>query len=193
MTTPPPKPPRVHTAISLPLRPAGLSRRRAHDFHLRPDAPARAGLARDLGLAALRKLDLQGELVPEGRDDWRLTATLGATAVQACVVSGAPVTTRIDTPVTRRFLAELPEPEGNEAEIPEDDSLEALPVVIDLGEVMREALVLALPDYPRAEAATLPAVAETGDADETDAPRPNPFAALAALRDAGGGKDDDGR
>jgi hypothetical protein len=55
---------------------------------------------------------------PEGARDWRLSARLGATVVQPCVATLAPVTTRIDTDVTRRYLADWQEPEGDEAEMP---------------------------------------------------------------------------
>ncbi len=79
--------------------------------------------------------------------DWRLEAKLGATVVQPCVVTAEPVTTRIDDPVTRRYLAQMPEPQGDEVEMPEDDSAEPLPDVLDLSAVMAEALALALPLY----------------------------------------------
>lgn len=182
-----PAPPPVITSVAHPLRVAALGRRLPVEFHLRPAPEARAALAGDLGLIGLRKLEFRGTLTAEGRADWRLSGVLGATAVQACVVSGDPVTARVDVAVERRFLAEMPEPEGAEAEIPEDDSLEPLGAVIDPGVVMREALALALPDYPRAEGAELPDDT-AGDAPEAEA-RPNPFAVLAGLKtgaDGGG-------
>lgn len=168
-------------ALSQPLRVANLGRRQSHAFQLRPEAEARAALAADLGILGLRKLEFHGTLTAEGKADWRLDGVLGATAQQACVITGAPVTTRIDTPVLRRFLAGMPAPAGPEAEIPEDDSLEPLGAAIDPGAVMREALALALPDYPRAEGAAL---AEAAAADPGEA-RPSPFAALAALKPRG--------
>lgn len=165
----------------LPLRVAELPPRRPTRFHLRPDAAARRALARDLGLSALRKLDFEGELGPEGRHDWRLEARLRATVVQPCVVTGEPVVTRIETGVLRRFVRDLREPSEPEAEMPEDDSAEPLGAVIDPGAVMREALALALPDYPRKPGAEL-AQAEfpPGEA-APDEPPPNPFAQLARL------------
>ena len=168
---------------SLPLRVADLPPRRPTRFHLRPDAAARAALAAELDLDALRKLDFRGSLVAEGRRDWRLEAQLGATVVQPCVVTAEPVVTRIDTQVTRRFVHDLPEPDETEAEMPEDDSLERLGSVIDPGAVMREALALALPDYPRRPDAALDQAefAPPGAAPLDDS-RPNPFAALAALK-----------
>ena len=44
-------------------------------------------------------------------------------------------------------------PEGEEIEMPEDDSVEPMPDEIDLAEVATEALALALPLYPRAPGA----------------------------------------
>jgi uncharacterized metal-binding protein YceD (DUF177 family) len=153
-------------------------------FRLEPEAEARAGAAARLGIEAVRKLRFEGEILPAGRTDWHLRGKLGATVVQPCVVTLAPVTTRIDTGVSRRYLADFSEPEEEEAEMPEDDTEEALPDRLDLAEVMLEALALALPDYPRAEGADLgeanyaaPGVAPMTDADA------KPLAGLAALRD----------
>lgn len=163
-------------ATTLPLRTADISGRSEVPFHLAPGAGARTALADELGVRAVRKLDFRGTLTPDGRQDWRLTGRLGATVVQDCVLSAQPVTTRLDLDIVRRFLRHMPEPTGVEAEIPEDDTLEPLGPVIDPGAVMTEALLLALPDYPRAPGATLP------EAALGDAPRENPFAALAALK-----------
>jgi uncharacterized metal-binding protein YceD (DUF177 family) len=59
----------------------------------------------------------------------------------------------------RRYLADWQEPAAEEAEMPEDDTTEALPDRLDLSAVMAEALALALPDYPRAPDAEM----ETGN------------------------------
>jgi len=157
---------------------------RPFEVSLTPDSAARTAIAAELGLPALRKLRLQGQLSPLGKSDWRLTAELGATVVQDCVVTLAPVTTRIDEPVTRTYLADLPEPgEDEEIEIPEDDSVEPLPQSIDLGAVMIEALTLALPPYPHAEGArplnqnfAQPGVTPLSDE------QAKPFAGLAGLK-----------
>lgn len=170
-------------SASLPLRVADLPTRRPQPFHLRPGPEARARIIAELGVTGLRKLDFRGTLQAEGRHDWRLEGRLGATVVQPCVITAEPVTTRIDTDVLRRFLRDLPEPDGAEAEMPEDDTLEPLGPVIDPGAVMVEALAIALPDYPRAPGAEL---GEAGFAPPGAAPiageRRNPFAALAALK-----------
>ncbi|MCB1397216.1 MAG: DUF177 domain-containing protein [Rhodobacter sp.] len=172
-------PVRETETLSLPLRVADLPGRAAVAFRLAPDAAARETLAADLGIRRVRKLVFHGTLEPAGRHDLRLEGTLGATVVQDCVVSGEPVTTRIDTPVSRLFLRRMPEPDGPEAEIPEDDTLEPLGAEVDPGAVMIEALSLALPDYPRADGAELDdSITGAGDVDA----RRNPFAVLAALK-----------
>jgi uncharacterized metal-binding protein YceD (DUF177 family) len=154
-------------------------------FELVPDATGRAELARTLDLLGLRKVRFAGRLIPEGKADWRLEAALGATVVQPCVVTTEPVTTRIDEPVTRRYVSEMPSPPSeDEVPMPEDDTLEPLAAEIDLNAVMEEALALALPDYPRVEGADLgqAVFAQPGLAPMTDEDA-KPLAGLAALRD----------
>ncbi len=161
-----------------------LNRASDTDFALDPDAGARAKIAQDLGIRSVRKLRLHGRLRAEERYDWQLNAKLGATVVQECVVTLEPVTTRIDVDVTRSYRTDLPEPEGDDWEMPEDDTVEDLPQHLNLTNLMVEALALALPDYPRAPGVelgeavfTAPGVAPMTDEDA------KPLAGLAALRD----------
>ena len=167
------------------LRVAGLRTGTPTTFDLRPDDTARAAIADRLGLLALRKLRFSGALIPEGRDAWRLDATLGATVVQACVVTLDPVTTRIDEPVERLWRPDAAlndRGEGAEIEVPGED-IEPLPEVIDLRAVLTEALALALPLYPHAPGATDAARAlEEAAAPAPEDERPNPFAALEGLK-----------
>lgn len=173
----PDDPPQQPRGGARTLRPADL--RVPVTFDLRPGPDELARLAADLDLLGLTKVRLSGRAAPAGRGV-DLDARLGATVVQPCSVTLAPVTTRIDEPVTRRYLPGLPAPEpGSETEMPEDDSLEPLPDVIDLAEVLAEALALALPPFPRAPGAELgtavfsaPGVAPMTDADAS------PFAVL---------------
>lgn len=136
-----------------------------------------------LGLSGLRKLRFVGEISAQGKSDWRIDAQLGATVVQPCVVTLEPVSTRIDQPVTRLYLAAYEEPEGSEVEMPEDDTVEPLPKEIDLSAVMIEALALHIPTYPRASDAGLDQTVftEPGKSPLTD-DDVRPFAGLAALR-----------
>ncbi|NVO26827.1 DUF177 domain-containing protein [Donghicola sp. C2-DW-16] len=170
------------------LRIADLPQRKATRVTLTPTPEEMRAIADELGLDGLRKLRFEAELAPMGRNDWKLTGSLGATVVQSCVVTLEPVTTRIDTAVEIKYLSSIPEVEGEEVEMPEDDSIEPLPAVVDLAEVMIESLSLNLPLYPRADGAD-PVdlqVTEPGKKAMTDEDA-KPFAGLAALRSKLGG------
>lgn len=168
-----------------PLRTADLAGRKPTRFDLKPEGEALTALAAAVGVSALSDVRFRGELRPIGRHDWALEGALSAEVEQPCVVTLAPVRSRVEDTVRRRYLSELPElPEGGETEMPEDDTVEALRGVIDPGRVMEEALALALPLYPRAEGAelgeavyTAPGVAPLREAEV------KPFAGLAGLRD----------
>jgi uncharacterized metal-binding protein YceD (DUF177 family) len=168
--------------------------RREIPFNLAPEAEARAALAERLGASSLKKLRFSGVMIPEGARDWRLEARLGATAVQPCVVTLAPVTTRIDEAVARRYAAEQPSfEEGSEVEMPQDESVDPLPAMLDLGAVMAEALALALPDWPRAagvEAGDALAAPEGAEPLTDEAAKP--LAGLKRLLQERGGGSDDG-
>lgn len=175
------------------LRLADLSSRRETEVVLEPGPEARAAIAAELGLRELRKFRVAARLAPQGRSDWMLTGDLGATVVQDCVVTLAPVVTRIDEPLTRLYLAGFATPEGGtEVEMPEDDSAEPLPATLDLYDVALEALSLALPAWPRAEGVGLDqsVFAEPGVEPMTD-DEAKPFAGLAALRAKLGAGDPD--
>lgn len=177
--------------FSQPYRVSALSPRRPTRFDLRPDEAERAAVAGDLGLLGVPELRFRGEIRADGRHDFVLEGKLEGLAVQACVVTLAPVETRIAEPVRRRYVADYHLPEGDEIEIPQDDAEEPLGSVIDPGAVMIEALSLALPDYPRApgvEAGEIvhaaPGVAPLREADL------KPFAGLASLADRLRGSND---
>ena len=164
------------------FRTGGLSPRKPTHFSYAPDAAARAELARSLGLLGIKALTFTGAITPTGRDEMTLTGTLTSSVDQACVVTLVPVPARITEDVRRRYVSGLPQPEGDEVEMPEDDTLEPMPETIDLTEVVAEALALALPLYPRAPGAELgvAAFAPEGVAPVLDADL-KPFAGLAGL------------
>lgn len=156
-------------------------------FEWEADATLKKRLARELGLRAVVTLGLSGRITPDGRHDLILDARLAARVIQTCVITLVPVTTEVDEAIERRYLADWVEPEEDEVEVPAED-IEPLPRVIAIPAIAREALALALPDYPRAAGATFggaifgpPGVAPLTDADL------HPFAGLSGLRRAGGG------
>lgn len=177
MTTPIPE---------MPLRVAELDPNGPTPFSIVADAAACAAIARALKIPAVRKLRFEGEITPLGQTDWDLRGHLGATVEQSCVVTLGPVVTRLEDPVRRQFLAEIPEGEADEDgfEMAEDETVEPLGKVIDPAAVMLEALALALPQYPRAKDATpvTTRVAPPGVTPMSDE-EIKPFAGLASLRD----------
>ncbi len=175
------------------FRTGGLSPRKPTHFSYAPDAEARRRLAESLGLLGLQHLAFTGQITPDGRDAMVLTATLVAECDQACIVTLVPVRARITEAVRRRYVAGLTAPESDEMEMPEDDTEEPMPEVIDLAEIAAEALVLTLPLYPRAPGAELgevvvapKGVTPLGDSDL------KPFAGLSVLAGRLAAKPDDG-
>lgn len=167
------------------IRTRDLARGGTREFSVAPSSATCDAIAGRLGIPKLSKLRFQGMLEPVGGGEIRLRASLGATVVQNCVATLAPVKTRIDAPVLRRFVAGYDEAaQGEDAEMPEDDTIDPLLEEIDLETVMTEALALSLPDYPRQKDA--PAASVTSDPPGTlpsDEIRARPFAELARLRD----------
>lgn len=172
------------------IRLSDLSSTREHSFTLVPDAEQLKALREDLGLLGLKKLRFEGSLIPDSKRDWRLKAKLGATASQPCVATLEPVTTRVDVFVERLYTADYNDPalataeNESEIEVPEDDTVEPIPVSLTLRDVASEALVLALPDYPRAPGAELSETQFTQEGSDamTDEDT-KPFASLKSLRD----------
>lgn len=157
---------------------ARLNPRQPTRFDLRPDEQRRAELAAALGLVALPRLRMLGELRPASGDAWELSARLTARVVQPCVVTLAPVSTPIAEDVHRLYSPHTAPPDETETEMGDAD-LEPLGRFIDLAEVMAEALSLALPLYPRAAAAPESAGPIAGTAPAEGQRRP--FADLARL------------
>lgn len=172
------------------FRMADLATRKATTFEVSPNTATRKALAAAMDIIEIRKLRLTGEIAPQGGKDWHLTAKMGATVVQECVVTLDPVITRLDEPVTRTYVANFEEPDAAEAEMPEDDTIEAIPEVLDLEALLAEALSLALPPFPRAAGAELGSVqyAASGTTPMTDDDA-KPFAGLGALKAALENKD----
>lgn len=171
------------SAFTATIRTAQLPSRKPYRFDLKPDSALRATLAQDLGLLALNAFRFKGEIKADGGRDFVLTAELDAAIVQACVISLEPVPGLVSETVMRRFIEGWTPPEGEEVEMPEDDTIDPLPEVLDLLAIATEALVLALPLYPRAEGVELGAVdhAPPGAEPIREADL-KPFASLAALK-----------
>jgi len=184
-----------YIAMSKPskLRVTELSTKNPTEFNLLASEKLRKKIAVKLELIDLPKLRFFGEISPLGDADWVLNGDLGATAVQSCVISLKDVRNRIDTKITRQFLADFTfseQDEDNETKMAVNEDSEALGIFIDLEKIMIEALSLALPDYPKSQDACLgqSTFSEQGIAPMQDEDA-RPFAALSTLRDQLGQKD----
>lgn len=150
----------------------------------------RAALAARFGLSALHRFTATGVVRPLGRrrgvTQVELSADLEADVEQTCVVTLDPVPGRIAEAVRRRFSDESAM-DDNAAVLdvhPGEDDDEADPIVdgtIDIGEVLAEALGLALDPHPRAPGAAFDSAAWS-DEDDAGETAPGAFAALAALK-----------
>lgn len=150
-------------------------------FVVEANAEERAALARRFGLLSLEALSATGRIEPlaKGRRA-RLTATLQADVVQACVITLAPVPAHVEDTFSVEYDRDAPpdvgevlfDPEGEEPPdpLPEEG--------VDVGEAVAEHFGLALDPYPRAPGATLGL--ESGDNGREE--RDSPFAALRKLR-----------
>ncbi len=175
--------------IAPALRVTDLDPGKPTQFEVAPDPKARAVLCRELGLLGLQKLRFKGQFDLDQAGDWRLRARLGATVIQACTITLAPVKTRIKEVVERRFFADFPAPEEAETEMDSDDTIEPLGDRIDLGAILTEALALALPAWPRAPGAELGEVTVAAPGVEPLSESVmRPFAGLGNLRNKLAGK-----
>ena len=156
----------------------------AVSFLFLPDGAARQRLAAETGAIRVKRLRFDGCVEAAAIGEWRLSGKLTAFVVLRCVVSLAPVKCSVQANVLRRFLTNAGRLRpGADGEMPADDSLEPMPVAIDLYAIARETLVLELPDYPRAKGASVSIpVSEAGLSGGGDEPSAKPFAGLAPLK-----------
>jgi uncharacterized metal-binding protein YceD (DUF177 family) len=148
------------------------------------NAEEREALARRFGLRALDRLEAQLHVIPEAAG-CRVTGTLTADLVQACVATGEDVPAHLDVPFTVRFMrgldtGDVAEAAEDEIELSDEDC-DLLPLEnerIDLGETVAQTLALNLDPYPRIPNADA-TLRKMGVLSEEDA---GPFAALKGLK-----------
>ena len=139
-----------------------------------------AALATRFGLVGVERLTAVLS-VQEEAAGIVVTGRVEADVIQACVVTGAPLTAHVDEQVVLRFVPEAAEAGADEIELA-DDALDTIPYAggaIDLGEAAAETMALALDPFPRGPeaAAALRAAGVVGEEEV------GPFGALAALRE----------
>lgn len=160
------------------LSPAGVS------LALTPTADEQAALAGRFGL--LEPPTLHTELLVRTEDEGvRVTGRLRAHAVQACVLSGAPVPEDIDEEIDTLYRRLAPSDPHAEIELSEDD-LDIEPLTgeqIDLGELVAQCFGVALEPYPHAADEAVAGASRFVTDEDAEALRRNPFAVLKEALD----------
>ncbi len=141
-------------------------------------------LARELDILTCESVSVNYTIKPQGKDRYRFSGTLEASASQACVVTLEPVPERI----SETFSIDLGPPEALDDEAPTtgDREILSMPDVepiedgrIDVGTLVFGMISAALNPYPRRPDAEFDWVDPKIKAEPEAA---NPFAALAKLK-----------
>ncbi len=121
------------------------------------NATERAALAQRFGLVSIARLAASLTLVADG-EAVNASGRLEADFIQPCAISGEDLPTRINQPITLRFVPARPDL-AVDAEITLDDAIldeiEYPGTVFDLGEALAQSMALAIDPYaagPQAEA-----------------------------------------
>jgi hypothetical protein len=132
----------------------------ARERQIAATAEERAVLARRFGLRRLDRLEARLRVVPEAAGA-RVSGTLLADLVQACVATDEDVPASLERPFAIRFVRGLDDGAGSgdaiEVDVEmSDEDCDVLPLEderIDLGEAVAQTLALNLDPYPRAPGA----------------------------------------
>jgi uncharacterized metal-binding protein YceD (DUF177 family) len=161
-------------------------------FRVEAEQGERETLARRFGLVSLERLTAEGAIFPEANSGlFRLKARLIADVVQSCVVTLAPIASRLDVAFERLYGAdgenEWADKDDSGREVflnPEEDLLPEplLGESVDVGEAVAEQLALELIPFPRAAGAVFEGLPGGSREVSEGAEGNGPFAALAALQ-----------
>ncbi len=158
------------------------------DLNLSATPAECAALARRFDLIALEGLTAEARLRRvRGGTLVRLSATLSADVVQACVVTLEPVRSRVQDSFSLSYAPDAGLP-VREIVVSVNDEEEGKTLdngAIDVGEAVAQQLSLALDPYPRAAGAD-PSQFTGDDPIEDEKAQAQPFAVLAALKERRG-------
>lgn len=141
------------------------------------DAEERARLAARFGLIAVDRLEATLSLRREAAGI-SVHGRVGAAVVQACSVTGVPLSATIDEPVALLFVETLDGQDEVELDAGALDVVAIEGGAIDLGEAAAETMALALDPFPRSDDAQA-ALRAAGVISEEEA---GPFGALKDLK-----------
>lgn len=149
-----------------------------------PNGDELAAIAKRLDLIAVKSMSGEVRVTPAMGRQIVAEGTIRAEVVQTCVVTGEPLATTLEFPLSRRYAEDVQPFAGldDEEEItdPNDDGPDPIENnEIDVGEAAVEELALQIPLYPRTPGANY---SNLSDEDNEAEWRKNPFAALEALK-----------
>ena len=130
-------------------------------------------LAERFGFVAVKAVEATFSIRKSARDCWDVEGHLSGVVVQACGVTGAPVSETVDFLIEERYVRSTGD--QNEVEVSLDGTEPLQDDNIDVGEMLAQSLAIAVTAWPRAVDAP-----ETYTTDEE--PSDHPFAGLAALK-----------
>jgi uncharacterized metal-binding protein YceD (DUF177 family) len=138
-------------------------------------------VAQALSIRNVAALSVQYRIVSISGAAYRLSGSLTADVEQACVVSLDPVAGKVDATFDVEFWPDLANEESDEeTSVLEGSDVERLDHgTIPVGRIAFETLSASLDPYPRREGAEF----TWADPKAEEAGAPNPFAALAKLKD----------
>lgn len=171
--------------ITYPVRFSDIPKSKGMRFDITFSQNDLADVASILSALSVKKMRIQGKISPSAAKDWALSAKVGTTVSQTCVITLEPVQTRVDTQIDITYVSDYTlDGDDNVTEMKADETLEPLMDEIDLASIAIEAVALALPDYPKSQNAQLEATvfAEPGVTPMSDEDT-KPFASLASLKD----------
>lgn len=143
-----------------------------------------AALARRFNILAIDRLEARIRLRrARGGSVLRLSASIRADAVQACVVTLEPVPGHVETEFTTLYGDGGTGGEGIDIDPDSETSLEPWPEgPLDIGEVVAQEFALALEPYPRAPGVVLDASWSPPEPPVDSPEKVNPFAVLGRLK-----------
>lgn len=158
-------------------------------FDLQATKAEQDELRRRFGLVALTDLAAEGTIYPlQDGTGLRVEGHLRANVTQNCVVTLEPVDQEIDEDFSLEFGATgdvIEAASGEMVILADQEQPEPMPEHgLDVGGLVAEQLALAIDPYPRKEGADLRQVLDRLGID-AQAGKPNPFAALEALKTKG--------
>ena len=137
----------MFTNHQIPL--ARLDKSRIHTFCYTPNAAVLKTIASDIEFRKVSIEKIEGTLTPiDGGAD--LNAKIIGQLTQNCVISGAPVHTKLNHKIERKFRHDIPQFEVDIAhEEGFDDSFEYIPANLELNDLICESILLIAPEYPK--------------------------------------------